>query len=102
MANEVVLDLTVDQFRVLYDLLNDVYPQVKDPELAFLQLFDYVVEKYELQYAQFVLAPSVDAFSKAFPDQWSQWLIEDTKEWRDFKEAYDRMSKLGLIRQEST
>jgi hypothetical protein len=101
MASTNVLNLTKDQFRVLYDILNDIYPQVKDPEPAFLELFDYVTEEYELTYAQFTLSPSVKAFAKAYPGQWSEWIISDSKEWREFKEAYDRMVELGFITPES-
>lgn len=101
MTSTNVLKLTDDQFRVLYEVLTDVYPLVKDPEPAFLELFDYVTEEYELNHAKYTLSPSARAFSKAYPGQWSQWIATDSKEWREFKEAYDRMSELGFIAPES-
>lgn len=101
MNNTNVLVLTNDQYRVLYQVLTDVAPQVENPEPAFTSLYEYVTEEYELTHAKFALSPSAKAFSKAYPGQWSQWIAADSKEWREFKEAYDRMSELGFIAPES-
>lgn len=101
MTSTNVLKLTDDQFRVLYEVLTDVYPLVKDPEPAFLELFDYVTEEYELNHGKWELSPVAKAFIKVYADQGLAWISQESKEWRKFKEAYDRMSELGFIAPES-
>jgi len=101
MTSTNVLNLTDDQFLVLYEILTDVYPQVKDPEQAFLELFDYVTEEYELNHVYYELTPVAKAFLKVYSDQGLVWMSQESKEWREFKEAYGRMSELGFIAPES-
>jgi len=101
MTSTNVLKLTDDQFRVLYEVLTDVYPLVKDPEPAFLELFDYVIEEYELNHVGYELTPVAKAFLKVYSDQGLVWMSQESKEWLKFKEAYDRMSELGFIAPES-
>jgi hypothetical protein len=101
MTSANVLNLTDDQFRVLYEVLTDVHPLVKDPEPAFIELFDYVTEEYELNHVEYELTSVAKAFLKVYSDQGLVWMSQESKEWREFKEAYDRMSELGFIAPES-
>ena len=97
MTSTNVLTLTDDQFRVLYEVLTDVYPLVKDPEPAFLELFDYVTEEYELNHGKWELSPAAKAFIEIYQDEGLVLISQEAKEWTEFREAYERMSKLGLI-----
>jgi hypothetical protein len=100
MNNTNVLVFTNDQYRVLYEILTDIYPQVKDPEPAFLELFDYVTKEYELQHGEYQLAPAAKAFTKIYQEKGCEWMAKNSKEWTEFKESYNRMSKLGLLSSE--
>lgn len=96
MTSTNALNLTDHQFRVLYEILTDIYPVVKDPEPAFIELFNYVTEEFELNHVKYSLSPSVEAFARIYPDTWSEWVARETPEWKNFKVTYDRMKELGL------
>jgi hypothetical protein len=101
MKNTNVIVLSDDQFRVLYEILNDVYPLVKDPEPAFLELFNYVTDEYEALNGEWGLSPAVKAFSKVYPENWSNLVSKKSKEWLQFQNSYELMLKAGIISEES-